>query len=169
MVQYQGGAAQTLSGEPAVPGMIPGGVASRPIPVRQLYRGWCHQSSLFIAGRSFSCLHNTGGSFTRTNVLVEASVSTACRRQSRDCEGVFGIAAWQNAVLGADDSLAGWSRLCPAPWVAWIGDQERQLLAGQRQWLAVCLGERCGAAAGRQSQASLYKLPQPLCGDQSYA
>ena len=32
--KYQGGAAQTLGGEPAVPGIIPGGVASCPIPGR---------------------------------------------------------------------------------------------------------------------------------------
>ena len=47
-----------VTGIPAVPGIIPGGVAPRPIPVRQLYRGWCHKSFLFIAGQvtDLSCL-----------------------------------------------------------------------------------------------------------------
>ena len=100
-----------------------------------------------------------------TSGLVEASASTAYILQSSGCGDVCGFGAWPNAVLVAGGSPAGWFHQCPIPWVAWINGRGRQLLVGQRLSTAACLGERRGAATGRQSQASLYQLPQPLYGD----
>ena len=142
------------------------------MPAKQLYRGWRHQPSfvhiravinvLFIPRQSLTfCLYQWRLP-TRTSGLVEASVLMACIRQLSGCDGICGIAAWRNAVLEAAGSLAGWFWLCPAPWAAWIHCRGRQFLAGQRRWSAVCPGEQRVAAGDTQSQASFYKLPQPL-------
>ena len=100
-----------------------------------------------------------------TSGLVEASASMVYRPLSSGCGGVCGIGAWPNAVLVAGASPAVWPLQCPTPWAAWIEDRGRQLLEGRRLSAASCLGERRGAATGRQSQASLCQLPQPLYGD----
>ena len=57
-VQYQGGVAQTLSGEPAVPGIIPGGVAPQPPLGEATIPGMVSQiSSVYSRSQlCFSCL-----------------------------------------------------------------------------------------------------------------
>ena len=100
-----------------------------------------------------------------TSGLAEASASTAYRHQSSGCGGVCGTSAWQDAVLAAGGSPAGWPLQCPIPWVAWIDGRGQQTLAAQRLSSAACLGGRCRAATDTQSQASLLQLPQPLYGD----
>ena len=107
----------TLGREPAVPGIIPGGIARGPMPAKQLYWGWRHQPS-----------------FVHTRAVINV------------------------LFIKVEDPYS----LCPAPWAAWIHGRGRQFLAGQRRWSAVCPGERRGAAGDTQSQASLYKIPQPL-------
>ena len=161
----RGVAAQTLSGEPAVPGIIPGGVASQlplgeatmPGRVSQISPVYSRSHHRLLVYSKVDLIHTSG--------LVEASASTAYRPQSSGCGGVCGTGFGQDVVVVADGSPVGWFRRCPIPWVAWIDSRGRQLLVGQRPSTAACLDERRGAATGTQSQASLLQLPQPLYGD----
>ena len=170
-------AAQTSSGEPAVPGIIPGGVAPRPITGRSgsnPERGagcsrddsrWCSVKKTLLFITSHRLLVYTRVDLIHTSGLAEASVSTVCTLQSSGCGGVCGFGAWPTVVLVAGGSPAGWHHQCPIPWVAWIDDRGQQTPAAQRLSSAACLGGRHGAATGTQSQASLLQLPQPLYGD----
>ena len=82
---------------------------------------------------------------------MEASVSMACRRLLSGCDGVCGIAAWQNAVLGTGE-FSG--RLvparCPAPWVAWIR-QSRAAASGRAASIvaAACLDGQAERSSNR--------------------
>ena len=64
-VQYQGGAAQTLSGEPAVPGMIPGGVAPQ-LPLDEAtIPGMVSQiSSVYSRSHHHLLVYNNGVSYS---------------------------------------------------------------------------------------------------------
>ena len=68
-------------------------------------------------------------------------------------------------VLDGVLPLSGWSPLCPTLWVAGFFCPKRLLQARRRQSAAACLGERRGAAAGIQNQASLVQPPLPLYRD----
>ena len=88
--------ARTLSGEPVVPGMIPGGVASK--------RPFCSYQVtvfLFIPGVS---IHTSG--------LAVASASMACTVLSSGCGGVYAAGVWSEMAGG---SPAGRSLQFPIP------------------------------------------------------
>ena len=82
-------------------------------------------------------------------------------RPLSDCGGVCGTGAGVVLVAGNPPLPVR----CPIQWVVWFVSLRRQFLARQLLLAAACLGERRVAAAGIQSQASLYKLPQPLYVD----
>ena len=117
--------AQTLSGEPAVPGIIPGGVASKDLSVY-------NQSPSSCLYQRVPSIHTSG--------LVETSAWMACRPQLSDCGGVCGTGA--GVVLLAGNPPSAWIPISPTPWVAWIDGRGRQLLAGQRLSSAACQGGR---------------------------
>ena len=82
-------------------------------------------------------------------------------RPLSDCGGVCRTGTGVVLVAGNPPLPARY----PIPWVVWFVSRRRQLLARRLKLAAACLGERRGAAVGIQSQASLYKLPQPLYVD----
>ena len=151
-------------GEPAVPGMIPGGIASHPIPGRgssnpQRRTGcscddsrWCsvEKTVLFIAGHRF-CLYQ--GVSIHTSGLAVASALMASIILPSGCGGVYVAGVW-TAMAGG--SPAGQSLQDPVLWVAWIGDQGQQTpVARQRLSSTSCLGGWRWAAADTRSEASL--------------
>ena len=78
--------AQTLSGEPAVPGIIPGGVAPQPLLKEAAMPGMASKIFLFTTGhrllvyiRSPSFLFIALVGPIHTSGLVEASAWTVCR------------------------------------------------------------------------------------------
>ena len=168
----RGVVAQT-GGEPAVPGMIPGGIASHPIPGRGSLnpeRGtggsWddsrqcgIEETVLFITGHRF-CSYQ--GVFIHTSGLAVASSWMAGIFLPRDVS-VAGVWA---AMTGG--SPAGQSLQYLRLWVAWTGDQGQQTpVVRRRRSSTSCLGVWRGAAADTRFQASLQQLPQPLYGNQS--
>ena len=165
--------AQT-GGEPAVPGMIPGGIASHPIPGRgssNPERGtggswddsrWCsvEETVLFIPGHRF-CLYQ--GVFSHTSGLTVASALMAGIFLPNGCDGVYMAGVWTGMAAG---SPSGQSLRVPGLWVAWTNDQGQQTLAARRRRSSTSyLGVWCGAAADTRSQASLGQLHQPLYRD----
>ena len=117
--------AQT-GGEPAVPGMILGGIASHPIPGRgssNPERGtgcswydsrWCsiEETVLFIVGHRF-CLYQ--GVSSHTSGLAVASALMAGILLPSGCDGVYVAGVWTGMAGG---SPAGQSLQVPGLWVA---------------------------------------------------
>ena len=154
--------AQT-GGEPAVPGMIPGGIASHPIPGRgssNPERGtggswddssWCRVEEivLFIPGRHF-CLYQ--GVSNHTSGLAVASTLMAGILLPSGCDGVYVAGVWTETASG---SPSGQSLRVPGLWVAWTGDQGQQTLVALRRSSTSYLGVWCGATADTRSRAFL--------------
>ena len=121
----RGVAAQT-SGEPAVPGMIPGGIASHPIPGRgssNPERGtggswddsrWCsvEETVLFTVGHRFSLYQ---GVSIHTSGLAVASALIAGILLPSGCGGVYVAGVW---IAMAGGSPAGQSLQYLRLWVA---------------------------------------------------
>ena len=117
-----GSSSSTLSRVPTVPGKIPGGIASRPTPAGQ---------QPGVVSLIFYVYTRAGHRFVHTSGLGAMSVLTAGKRPSSDCDSVCVTVAVWAIVLKAANSPAGWSRLSPFQWAAWIGGLGRRLLAGR--------------------------------------
>ena len=150
-------------GEPAVTGMIPGGVASHPIPGRDSsnpQRGtgcswddsrWCsiEKTVLFIAGHRF-CLYQ--GVSIHTSGLAVASALMAGIILPSGCGGVYVAGVWIGMAGGSPAGSLQYLGL----WVAWIDDQGPQTPVARRRLSSTsCLGGWRRAAADTRSQASL--------------
>ena len=126
--------ASTQGGVPTVPGKIPGCMTSRPTPAGQQSVVVSLISSS-IPGQVVVFVYSRGGwgrILIHTSGLAAMSILVAGKHPLSDCDGVCVTDVGWAVVWEATHSAAGWSQLSPTQWASWLGGLRRRLLSQPR-------------------------------------